>query len=524
MVGALADDLDRLATDLAGVRRAHRLAHADTLADLLLLGGLHGLTRDDLEPLFARAAWTRTLLARLTAALGGPPAARDAAAEALLDLWGIDAPAPRLALFAADLDAAARRLAAAVAAALGYRATVEAARARITRICQIHAGGNGTVRTLLAAAVNALDLEIDAARNASVRNALGLPAAPTADPDGVFHSPDLFWHATFVRDRWPLLPGAAPAREALGIEENPLRRQTYENEECTDGRLFTVVRRGFGRELLRAEVVGVGDRTLGPMVVNRDEGRGIGFFGPVADGKPLSFTEEGRVTLDGADVTSFAYSWQGACFTDRAGAGGGPADPHDFVFAGPGVDPRRRAVFAVATPAGALEPDFTFPHAGGDVTPPGIGIGVTRLAFFVQVAHLGARVPGPPPAIHSVSPRPRIAFADLAVFAGSPAAPAAKAADLHLSWLEHTAYALRVVIPARFGRFDGDGPTPPSPSLTDRVATALERFRPAGVAVKVELADDRWALGTGVVTDAVASDPISLLRGGTVLTPSPHGP
>jgi hypothetical protein len=524
VVDALVQDLDRLAADLAAVRRAHRLADADTLADLLLLAGLHGLARTDLEVLFAGAARKASRLAALAAAIGGPAAGRDAAAEALLDLWGIGGPRPRLPLFATttasgtpDLDAAARAMAAAVQAGISYRATVEAARGRVARICQIHAAGNGTVRALLLAAANALDLEIDAARNAAARAALaakgdtaGFDLAIGADADlgggdAIFHSRDLFWHATFVRDRRPLLPGAPPALEALGIEENPRRRDTRQDVEGTDGQLFQVVRRGFGRELLEAAVMGVANRTIGPMVVNRDEGHGVGFAGAVPAGGALVFREDGRVLLGGSDVTSFAYSWQGACFASAAGPQGQPSDPHDFVFDGPGVAPRRRAVFAVATPAGALDREFAFPHAGLDVTVPGIGIGVTRLAFFVQVAHLGA--PG-----MAVAPRPRIAFADGSVFAASPRArpgsgdAAQVAADFHLSWMEHEAYAVRVVIPQRFGLFD--------PAITDRVAAALARFRPAGVEVRVELAD-------GVLSDALGVDPISMLQGGTVLSSSP---
>jgi hypothetical protein len=531
VVDALVQDLDRLAADLAAVRRSHRLADADTLADLLLLAGLHGLSRTDLDVLFAGAARKATLLAALQAAIGGPAAGRDAAAEALLDLWGIGGPRPRLPLFATttgsgapDLDAAARALAAAVQAGIGYLGTVEAARGQVARICQVHAAGNGTVRALLLAAANALDLEIDAARNAAARAALaaqsgtaGFDLAIGADADlgggdAVFHSRDLFWHATFVRDRRPLLPGAPPAVEALGIEENPRRRDTRQNVECTDGQLFEVVRRGFGRELLEIEVAGLAKRTIGPMLVNRDEGHGVGFAGAVPAGGALVFREDGRALLDGADVTSFAYSWQGACFAGAAGPQGQPADPHDFVFDGPGVDPRGRAVFAVATPAGALDREFTFPHAGLAVAVPGIGIGVTRLAFFVQVAHLGA--PG-----RAVAPRPRIAFADGSVFAASPQAlpgspyAARTAADLHLSWMEHEAYAVRVVIPRRFGLFD--------PAIADRVAAALARFRPAGVEVRVEIADDRWKLGDGVLIDALGVDPISLLQGGTVLSSSP---
>ncbi|MET0396261.1 MAG: hypothetical protein ABW277_05525, partial [Longimicrobiaceae bacterium] len=58
VVDSLAAGLDLLAADLAAVRRAHRLPHADTLRDVLLLGGLHGMGAGDLELLFARGERT----------------------------------------------------------------------------------------------------------------------------------------------------------------------------------------------------------------------------------------------------------------------------------------------------------------------------------------------------------------------------------------------------------------------------------------------------------------------------------
>jgi len=134
--------------------------------------------------------------------------------------------------------------------------------------------------------------------------------------------------------------------------------------------------------------------------------------------------------------------------------------------------------------------------------------------------------PSPVTGVRAVSPRPFIAFADGAVFAATPGAPAGspyaavKAADLHLSWMEHEAYAVRVIIPKRFGLLDAGGPpTPGNPAIADRVAAALARFRPAGVDLRVELAD-----GQGAVGGAATLDPITLLQGGTVLAPSPHPP
>jgi hypothetical protein len=109
------------------------------------------------------------------------------------------------------------------------------------------------------------------------------------------------------------------------------------------------------------------------MLVNRDEGRGIGFVGKVPDGELLIFDEAGHVTLSGADVTADAFAWKGACFASNDDD---PAAPHDFVFDGPGVtDDARRAVFAIAAPFDALDGSFAFPTAGDPLTVPGVGVG-----------------------------------------------------------------------------------------------------------------------------------------------------
>ncbi|HEY9230141.1 MAG TPA: hypothetical protein VIP11_26045, partial [Gemmatimonadaceae bacterium] len=331
--------------------------------------------------------------------------------------------------------------------------------------------------------------------------------------DGLFHSQDRFWHAAFVRERFPIV-GAPPATEIIGMEENPVRRESTPATPRTHAELFPVYRRGFGRSLLRIQVTGIGNRTIGPMLVNRDEGRGIGFAGAVPDGSLLIFDEAGRVTLDAADVTANAFCWQGACF---AADDDDPAAPHDFVFDGPGVPTERRAVFAVATPFDALDGDFAFPHAGDPLTVPGVGVGATRYAFFVQQACFSDRDDSVDPAVPvPISPRTHVGFADGSVFAPPLVSEQTPAANVQLSWLEHEAYALRILLPRRFSSYDTGG-TP----VSELVARALERHRPAGVELRVEYVEDRWILGTSDVTAAATADPILSLRGGSVLWAPP---
>ncbi len=336
--------------------------------------------------------------------------------------------------------------------------------------------------------------------------------------DALFHSGDRFWHAAFVRERAALLPGLATS-EIIGMEENPVRREFTPDTPRTHGELFRVYRRGFGRSLLQVHITGAGNRSVGPMLVNRDEGIGIGFAGIVPDGTILVFDEAGRVTLGGGEVTASAFAWKGACF---AANDDDPAVPRDFVFDGPGVDPARSARFAVATPFDALDGAFTFPHAGDRIPMPGIGIGTTRFAFFVQEAHFASMddtaVPNVPVPL---SPRPHGGILDSSVFAPPPDDEQSPSASVSLSWLEHEAYALRILLPRRFAQFDSP---PPELPLAELVGRALERHRPAGVEVRVEYVEDRWILGESDVTAADAADPILSLRGGSVLwaLPAPN--
>ena len=633
---ALAFDLDTLSAEIGAVRRAHRLGHAGVLRDVLRLGALHGIDNRDLDVLFARASATAALL--------------DApAVGALLELLGVDwaaaveraAPgradstAARLALFAPPLEEdpseeesappdplALARLRLQIHETLRYGRQTDLVRERIRTIAAIHARGNGTVRALLEGAANALDLDIDVEENARVRAAL---ATANADADtegaqdlldigdGLFHSADRYWHATYVRDRIrlerPLLadppgetedldtplaklsdvarlradeteitlgelarrmvvspestiehartqPGLADAtlattvdpttaariaarfgvrlfaalphaRELLGIEENPKSLETRGPFDRVHGDLdWSVRRRGFGEAKLEVHLTGIGERTVGPMVVHRDAAHGLGFAGSVPDGQTLIFRDDGRALLDGVDVTDRAYAWTGACFADAV-----HLDSRDFVLGGDGYAPgdRRVATFAVGFPAGALDARATFPHSGASLPVPPLEVGITRLAYFVQQAHHSACVVPPESPADAdcepdpVEPRPAVGFFDASVFATRDAEgePLPVSASVVLAWREREGYVVRAIVPARFAHLDAALPGA-EPSVAARVATALERFRPAGVEVRVEYLSDTWTLGEGLLPKAAIQSPIDILRGSSTLAPTPE--
>ncbi len=474
---ALARDLDTLAAAVARIRRARRVLDADELADLLRIGALHGIRRAELAVLFQRFD--------VAAALAQAAQGSDESAEQLLALWGTARPAPRLPLYSTRASAVefAER-------ALDSRALLEAIRRRIVVTCASHARGNGTIRALLTGAANALDLDVRS----------------------VLHSEDRYLHLAQVEDRLrlrhPEAPEAssaerelAPAVEHLLLEENPLTPTKTGDVARRHGECFSVLRRGFERETLRVLVTGVENRSHGPMLVNRDEGHGVGFIGSVPSGSTLDFSEEGRVLLDGADVTPLSFAWKGACFTDAAS----PAEVA-FVFAGPGDDRARSARFAESTPVGALDASFTLPHAGDSLPMPGIAVGETHFAFFVQEAHFsGLSLPEVPASgddasetaetIRRVEPRPALGFANGSVFAPGPSEARATAAVVALAWHERSAFWVNVWIPSRFVALTPDDPE--GRATLEHVAFAVNRCRPAGVHVEVKFLDERWVLGRG---------------------------
>jgi hypothetical protein len=463
---ALASDLDVLSVALGRVRRSRRLLEAEEFRDLMRIGALHGIVSAELAILLSRFELANKSL--------GDAAGSDAAAEALLALWGLAQPAPRLPKFAnraAAVDAARQ--------ASTSKTVLDGVRTRIRNICAIHAVGNGTVGALLNGAANALDLDIQS----------------------VAHSVDRYLHTAQVQDRFRLAD-LAPAKEHLLVEENPLTPAQTGDIGRKNAELFSVLRRGFDRQTLEVKITGVESRTVGPMLVNRDEGHGVGYSGAVGNGATVDFTEEGRVLIDSSDVTSMAYAWKGACFADAAAI-----RPTDFAF------DDTRSVFAVSSPAGALSPDFVFPHAGDSLPMPGIGIGETRFAFFVQEAHFSK-------ATQRVAPRPAIGFVENSVFAPGPSTSKPFAATVRLAWEEHQAFRVNVWIPERF-----TGLTPDDPDGLDtlrRVEFAVERFRPAGVQVKALFLDDRWTLGRGLALSADNADSEAVGPGtGTVLWSSP---
>jgi hypothetical protein len=450
VVDGLARPLDVQTSQVGGVRRAHRLGHADEHLDLLHHAALHRLREVDVELASLRLA---AIAAAGAIATGQAPGDVDEALDRLALLLG----AAR-----EDLEAVAD-LPAALAPLLTYGAEVELLRARIAGTIAAHRGGNGTVAALLHGAANALDLDVIAIR----------------------HLEDGFWHEARCTDRIQA-DEVGPADDLLFLEENPLRTAELTPVERKHADKFLIRRAGFDAVETGVRVVGIQDRTMWPMVVQRDAGFGVVFAGGVPDGVELHFGRDGAVELDGADVTTSAFAFRGAVFTDPPPSPTGPPHPGDFLFADDGgATTDRTARFAVTEPVtDAFDPAFTWPRAAGPVGSPSLAVGETRWAFFVRVAHHG--VVFTDSTVVAAAPSPLSGVFDASVWAseGPPTNPAGK---VGFEWEEREPFSVKVWLPNRFEELDGEG----SPAVHERVRAILDRHRAAGVHVYVSLAGDQ---------------------------------
>jgi hypothetical protein len=257
-------------------------------------------------------------------------------------------------------------------------------------------------------------------------------------------------------------------------------------------------------------IAGLADRTVYPMVVQRDAGFGLAFTGVVTDGQELRFELNGTVTLDGTDVTRSSYAWTGGVFTDEPPSPGDPPHAGDFVFAGESGTPGPRvARFATTAPlTDAFDPDFAWPRSAGDLPLPALAVGETRWAFFVRVAHFGAVLAGGNVA---AVPLALAGVFDQSVWAweSGPADPSAKVGFI---WREREPFAVKVWIPGRFAELDVEG----TPAVREQVRTALDRHRAAGVHVYATVTEDLRPVGGGVLPVDADSDDVPE---GTVVWP-----
>jgi hypothetical protein len=261
--------------------------------------------------------------------------------------------------------------------------------------------------------------------------------------------------------------------------ENPVVDRANDDTERRQREWFDVRRGGFFHGPLTVQVTGVTDRAVLPMIINETTYEGVGIRGVVHDGQKLVFGIDGRMYLDGAEVTDRCYYFHGALFQDAGRPDGAGST---FANGGPPGDTRRKHRFSHVHPAGALDRNYPRPvlEPLSTLPVPLLRLGDSQWRFSVQEGAFDAS-----------------GFGE-AVFAlpddtmGEP--PSGK---VQLLWREHRPFAVTVLIPADLRSLETallDGQ-----DLRRLVQEGLEKFRAAGIRLDVDYFDEKWVVGKSVI-------------------------
>lgn len=477
VVGGLVDPVEVLTRQVGEVRRSHRLSEAPTVSDLLALGGLHGLH----ERMWAIVA------ARLKALT-------DAAKANPVDLELV---ADQLGLTESVLDAIdATALPGVLRRAAQHRPSLELRRGVVAGVIGAHATGNATAAALLRAAAAYVGFRIDE----------------------VTHTGERWWHLATCSDQLRIAVDGVvpvPGPDLLALEENPFRKADLDPAPKKHAQFFQVIRGGLQDVDVTVRVIGAGQRTVRPMVVETFAGRGLAYEGIVPDGSELRFEASGRVSLDGTDVTGSAWSFTGGVFASSTAT----RPRHDFVFVDaavvddPEADRERWATFVTTAPlADALDATAGFPHGAARVGPLQLPLGESRWVAFARISHTSTAVPG------VGAPRNKHARFDDTVFAEADTrdgtSAGAASMEIGFEWEEREPFAVRLLLPRRLLSTDDES----GGRIREPLRQLLDRHRAAGVDLRVEYADPRWTLGTGVVRDET-DEALGTVLAGTELWP-----
>ncbi len=476
VVNSLARELDVKTMQIGRVRKSHRIGQADEVRDLLLLAKLH-----DLQPIrFDLVRLRQDVLINIANALVADGINPDVQEEMALDiqnLLGIVDLGP----YASDYTSLSKAL----LKMTGYKSCIDILRHQIQELIRIHLAGNTSVRSLLEASAAYLNLKVDR----------------------IVHVGNDYWHIAQCKELIKVPPKDETATQSsavddwLAIEENPIKKTTTEPVELTHGAKYKVLRNGFDPVQVQVSITGIEDRTFFPMIVDIDKGHGLYYADSIEDGQTITFTADGRVLLDGAEVDNKAFSFTGAVFAEDTGIN--EASPLEFAFCNEhGTSPHGQCgVFVKTVP---VENGFSaeMPHTGGLSPAVTLAIGATNLQFFVRVAHFGVKNSSLTiedlPAVESYS----AGLFDTSVFAKDKTGAGADepAAIIGFEWQEREAFKAIVWLPSRFEIYDRQR-AENEPSLAERLASLLDRHRAAGISLEVKYASDLWELPNGYITD-----------------------
>jgi hypothetical protein len=290
-----------------------------------------------------------------------------------------------------------------------------------------------------------------------------------------------FVHRTAVG--WQPTPTSGVALPSSGwvyLVENPLTDRSTNDTPRHQREAFRVNRGGFFDGQVAIQVTGIADRTVRPMVINETDHEGFFYADVVKDGQKLVLTTDGKVLLDGTDVTAKAAFFTGVLADAAAERRSrlAPAAPP------PPAPPSAAAdnVVDVVTPPGAL--DRTFPRpaltAVASLPPMDLRLGESYWRFSVEEGAYD------------------LSAYDQAVYAfpenGNMLLP--PSGKVQLTWKENEPFAASVLIPGELKPLEDAGVVKDLPTL---VRAGLERYRAAGIRLDVSYFDQTWLLGHSVL-------------------------
>lgn len=337
------------------------------------------------------------------------------------------------------------------AAAEEYAAYLDDLRAAVERCAAVMLDGCGTAWALMEGASLILGAENQG------RSSVEHPDAHLAVGG--------FLHRIRIDFQEKTAAGWEPRKNWLYLQENPLEEKEAGPFDAFQRKHYQAKRGGFFNGTCDVVVKGRGDRTVKPQIINRRTHEGHGFRGLVPDGRELRFSRDGKVYLDGVEVTEQAHHFHGTLHDDPEELG-----------------------FIVTVPEGAMDRNFPRPAVSGlPLLPsPSLPLGDNAWRFSVEEGAFDAS-----------------AF-DECVFAFPKDETAIQAlppsGELSISWREHRAFAVKVLLPPELMSLEA--PLLDGGSLCDLVRRGLERFRAAGIELTVDFWNQDWILGQSVLEDA----------------------
>ena len=363
-----------------------------------------------------------------------------------------------------------------------YASRLNAVRQRVQRVARLHLEGLGTPWAMLEGAAIFLGAEM---------SDTGVGAVHHEDEGGFSHWSNI---------RFARAAGAPRAR--VYLHENPLRVRKASVAERYPRNRWEEVAQHVAVAPARIVIAGVGDRTVLPSVYCSSTGEGIAFNGIIPEGSTLIIDDAGGAMLDGHPADDFVSFDTGGRFDI-----GGRIDPPSgaigrfiverdgprALFAGDRADlatgPRIRRTNVPAVPPGPSEWVFTVAIGVCDVS-------LTDFAVFETPDEPVGLYGNPPRSDKSVFEPTSF---DASVFDYPPSARAG------IGWDERIPCAVKLLVPPSLPL-----PTQPGaeqawvPTDLGRISALLERVRPAGVRVWIDVARDDWILGESVIRDRPA--------------------